>query len=252
MLVASGSKLFKPQENNYSRSFGQLTKLSTAPANTPLVGAVFCHDGTMVTSHHESHFSVVNQYGLYVPDEPYTASELSALSYHGVLRPQFGPYYVDIDCPDTASQRAKSVRMVGEQLLEGNWTATLMTAAWIHLGGQAPEMFEAATATSHRLTARASLMPAALRHLDYLQRFEIDEDDLRVIGGIVVTSPELTVEDLLRIGGTQRHLTKARELCAVVDTAALEQRFIDHAKLPGMEKAHELLHELLQSLVTAA
>lgn len=251
MLAVSGSRLFKPRENDYPQNSAQLNKLSTAPANTQLVGAVFCHDGTMVTSHLESHFSVINQYGLYVPDNPYTASELSAMSYHKVLRPQFGPYYVDMDLPDTASQRARSVRMVGEQLLEGNWTATLLTAAWIHLGGQTPEMFEAATAVSHRLTARASLMPAALRHTDYLQRSEIGEDDLRVIGGIVVTSPELTIEDLLRIGGTQRHLKKARELCRVVDVAALEQRFVDHASLPGMDKAHELFDELLLSIETA-
>ena len=205
----------------------------------------------MATFHHDSHFSVINQYSLYVPNDPYTASELSAMSYHGVLRPQFGPYYVDTELPDTSSQRAKSVRMAGEQLIDGSWTATLLTAAWIHLGGQAPEMLEAATAVSHRLIARASIIPAALRHTDYLQRTEIDEEDLRVIGGIVVTSPELTVEDLLRIGGTPRHVQKARELCAFVDAAALQQRFIDHAHLPGMAKARELFDELLLSLGTA-
>ena len=206
----------------------------------------------MVTLHHESKFSVINQYNLYVPGNPYTASELSAMSYHGVLRPQFGPYYVDLDLPDTASQRAKSVKMVGDQLIDGSWTATLLTAAWIHLGGQAPEMFEAAAAVSHRVSSRAGVMPAAIRHTDYLQRAEIDDEDLRVIGGVVVTSPELTVEDLLRIGGTPRHQEKARQLCTVVDVAALKQLFTDHSDLPGMTKARELFDTLQVSVETAA
>lgn len=204
----------------------------------------------MVSSHHDLRFSVVNQYNLYVPGNPYTASELSAMAYHGVLRPQFGPYYVDVDLPDTPSQRAKSVRMVADQLIDGSWTATLLTAAWIYLGGQAPEMFEAATATPHRGATRATVMPTAFRHTDYLQRSEIDEEDLRVVGGVVVTSPELTIEDLLRIGGSKRHQQQAHQLCALVDVATLHQRF--DSEVPGMAKARELLEKLMHSASSAA
>ena len=164
-----------------------------------------------------------NQFDLYVPSNPYTASELSAMSYQGVLRPQFGPYYVDSGLPDTAAVRAKSVRMVGEQLIDGSWTATLLTAAWIHLGGQAPEMFEAATAVAHRGKSRSTLIPTALRHSDYLSD-ESMQDDLLVIGGVIVTSPELTIEDLLRLGGQGRHLEQARQLCALTEHDRLTQR----------------------------
>jgi len=186
--------------------------------------------------------SVTNQYNLYVPHEPYTPSELSAMAYHGVLRPQFGPYYVDADLPDTASQRAKSVRMAAERLIEGDWTATLLTAAWIYLGGHAPEMLEAATALQHRGASRNRVIPTALRHADYLRHDEIDQEDLRVIGGIVVTCPELTIEELLRIGGTRRHQLKAQQLCAYVDMEALDRRF--STDRPGMQQARDLLQSL--------
>ena len=172
----------------------------------------------MTISQVVSPFAVLNPYNLYVPGNPYTASELSAMSYQGLLRPQFGPYYVAADLPDTASQRAKSVKMAAEQLIEGNWTATLLTAAWIYLGGQAPEMFEAATAKQHRGMSRAKIMPTTLRHCDYLQREDLSDHDLRVIGGVVVTSPELTIDELAKIGGSPRHQHKAQQLSTLVET----------------------------------
>lgn len=138
------------------------------------------------------------------------------MSYQGMLRPQFGPYYVDTHLPDTPSQRAKSVKMVAEQFIEGSWTATLLTAAWIYLGGQAPEMFEAATAEQHRGKSRAKIIPATLRHCDYLQRKDLDDQELRVIGGVVVTSPELTIEELTKIGGSQRHQVRAQQLSSLI------------------------------------
>ena len=190
---------------------------------------------------------MTNEYHLYVPNHPFNASELSAMAYHGMLRPQFGPFYVDIDLPDTASQRAKSVRMVGERLLPGNWTATLLTAAWIHLGGQAPEIFEAATASIPRKRRRSMIMPSAIRQSDYLDRAEVSEDDLQVIGGVVVTAPELTIVDLLRIGGTQRHQDRVSELLARTDLNALRQRLQDQSSLPGMSTAQQLFESLMEN-----
>lgn len=200
--------------------------------------------GCMVISQHEAHFADTNEHNLYVPNDPYTASELSAMAYHGALRPQFGPYYIDIDMPDTAAQRAKSVRLAGQRLLDGKWTATMFTAAWIHLGGQAPELFEAATATQKRPKPGSRLMPMAVRHTDYLQRSQVAEDDLLVIGGIVVTGLALTIEDLLRIGGTPRHQLRAGMLAKRVDADELRQRFLRNAALPGMENAQQLLDQL--------
>lgn len=167
------------------------------------------------------------------------------MAYHGMLRSQFGPFYVDTDMPDTASQRAKSVRMVGERIISGTWTATLLTAAWIHLGGQAPELFEAATASTTRQRARSRLMPSVIRQSDYLERVEVSEDDLQVIGGVVVTGPELTVVDLLRIGGTLRHQARAIELLDRVNLETLRQRICDHESLPGMTAAQQLLETLI-------
>lgn len=189
---------------------------------------------------------MTNEYHLYVPNNPFNASELSAMTYHGMLRPQFGPFYVDIDLPDTASQRAKSVRMVGERLISGSWTATLLTAAWIHLGGQAPEIFEAATASIPRKRRRSRIMPSAIRQSDYLDRAEVSEDDLQVIGGVVVTAPELTIVDLLRVGGVQRYQDRVYELFNRIDLNAMRQRLQDQSSLPGMSTAQQLFESLVK------
>lgn len=188
--------------------------------------------------------SITNHYDLYVPHEPYSPSELSAMTYHGVLRPQFGPYYVDVTTPDTASQRAKGVRLAGEQLIAGDWTATMLTAAWIHLGGQSPEMFEAATATYQGTRLRSKIIPTAFRHIDYLQRSDIADEDLLVSGGIVVTSLELTIEDLLRTGRTARHHSCAGELANQVDLDHLQERFHNKRHLDGMQQALKCLEQL--------
>lgn len=187
--------------------------------------------------------SVTNQYNLYVPYDPYSPSELSAMAYHGVLRPQFGPYYVDQDVPDTAAQRAKSVRTAGEQLIVGEWTANLLTAAWIHLGGQAPEMLEAGTTTHQRTRLRSRIVPTALRQMDYLDRSDVADDDLLVIGGIVVTNIELTIEDLLRYGGTPRHLDRARKLAMLASPKLLRERFLENDRYDS-ETAHQHLAQL--------
>lgn len=189
--------------------------------------------------------SVTNHYNLYVPYDPYSPSELSAMAYHGVLRPQFGPYYVDVTTPDTAAQRAKSVRMAGEQLIEDDWTATMLTAAWVHLGGQAPEMFEAGTAKYQRARLRSQIIPTAFRHIDYLQRPDLADDDLLVIGGVIVTSIELTIEDLLRAGRTRRHHDRALALAAMVHPDALHERFHRHRHLDGMDQARQHLEKVL-------
>lgn len=188
---------------------------------------------------------VTTEHQLYVPGNPYNVSELSAMAFHGMLRPQFGPFYVDVDVPDSASQRAKSVRMVGDHLIGNDWTATLLTAAWIHLGGQAPELFEAATAATTRKHARSRLMPSAIRSVDYLSRAEISDDDLQVIGGVIVTSPELTVVDLLRIGATERHQIRATELLPRVNMQSLRTRLDSQQALPGMRTARELFAALM-------
>ncbi len=200
----------------------------------------------MTLSHNDAPFSMTNEYHLYVPNNPYNASELSAMAYHGMLRPQFGPFYVDIDLPDTASQRAKSVRMIGERLISGSWTATLLTAAWIHLGGQAPEYFEAATACTTRQRKRSRIMSAAIRQSDYLERPDISDDDLQIIGGVVVTAPELTVMDLLRIGGTQRHQDRAYALLGRTNIDSLRRRFEDHNTSPDIVAAQKLFESLVR------
>lgn len=189
--------------------------------------------------------SVTNQYGLYVPYDPFSPAELSAMAYHGILRPQFGPYYVEADLPDHATQRAKAVRMTAEHLITGDWTATLLTAAWIHAGGQAPEMLEAGTADCQKSRSRSGIHPAALRHIDYLQRSELADDDLLVIGGVVVTNIALTIEDLLRLGGTSRHQVRALELIQMIDLDTLMDRFQSNAHLPGMDTANHHLEGLL-------
>lgn len=189
--------------------------------------------------------SVTNRYNLYVPYEPYTPSELSAMAYHGVIRPQFGPYYVDQEVPDTPAQRAKAVRMAGEQLIIGEWTANLLTAAWIHLGGQAPEMLEAGTATHQRTRLHSRIVPTACRQMDYLQRHDIADDDLLIIGGVVVTNIEVTIEDLVCFGGTPRHVDRARQLASWASPDVLRERFLQNQHFDNPETVQQHLEKLL-------
>lgn len=206
---------------------------------------------TMVTTSLDTYNTVTNQYNLYVPFEPYSPAELSAMTYQGILRPQFGPYYAHVSVADTSTQRAKSVKMAGDRLIKGDWTAAMLTAAWIHLGGQAPEMLEAETTEYQKSRGRSRLIPLALRHVDYLTREEVAEDDLLVIGGVVVTGLALTIEDLLRLGGTARHQQRAKELAAQTSPDWLYQRFQQNKRLPGMDQAGQMLETLLAELETA-
>lgn len=199
----------------------------------------------MVTLQDNTATDVLSQDHLYGPNMPYTASELSAMAYHGMLRPQFGPYYVDVDIPDTAAQRAKSVKLVGDHTIDGDWSATLLTAAWIHTGGQCPELFEATTITSPRMKERSEMMPKMLRHASSWEQSDDDQEDLLVIGGAVVTSPSRTIEDLLRIGATRRHQFKALELLPLVCPEQLRTRFAAHTQLAGMKTASQVFETLL-------
>src|SRR5699024_10683037 len=79
------------------------------------------------------------------------------------------------------------------------------------------------------------------------------EDDLLVIGGVVVTSVALTIEDLLRLGGTPRHQSRALELTKMIHLDTLVDRFQSKAHLPGMDTANYHLEGLLdQAALTAA
>lgn len=181
--------------------------------------------------------SVTNQYQLYVPYEPYSPAELSAMAYHGLLRDQFGPYYVDTELPDTTAQRAKAVKMAGEQLVTGEWTARMLTAAWIHLGGQAPEMLEAGTATYQRARLRSRIIPTALRHLDYQHSPDVADEDVLMVGGVMVTSIDLTVKELLDCGGTRRHIDKAGGLAQLTGQEHLLHRIEAHSYAEDFEIA---------------
>src|SRR5699024_3650945 len=91
----------------------------------------------------------------------------------------------------------------------------------------------------------ARIMPSAIRQTDYLQRPEVSDDELQVIGGVLVTGQELTIRDLLRLGGTQRHQQRAYELLDHVDIEDLPQHFDKAARLPDMGKAYQLLELLI-------
>lgn len=159
----------------------------------------------MTISTNHSRHDARHVHNLFVPHEPHTPSELSAMAFQGLLRAQFGPYYVAKNIPDTPAQRAKSVQLIGEQLIDGPWIAIHFTAAWIHLGGQAPENFEAATRKPQRSRRNRKIMPALLQHENYSQRNDITDENLVVIGGVVVTSIELTMHQMSACHHSLRH-----------------------------------------------
>ena len=89
-------------------------------------------------------------------------------------------------------------------------------------------------------------MSSAIRQSDYLERSDISDEDLQIIGGVVVTAPELTIMDLLRIGGTQRHQDRAYELLDRVNIDSLRQRFDAHSALPDIGTAQQLFESLVR------
>jgi len=145
---------------------------------------------------------------LYFADDRLSRAELTAACLDGHLV-ALGDAYMPADAIETAALRAGSlVRTLGDTL-----AATHLSAAWVH--GALPLPPRRHT-VQRAVSRRLHVMPD--RHLVY-RDLAVASDDLQVIGGALVTTPERTLADLARVADVE-HVHAARLLAGMDPDAA--------------------------------
>ncbi|NII70983.1 hypothetical protein [Microbacterium ulmi] len=125
---------------------------------------------------------------LYFVDDRLSPAELSAARLDGHLV-ELGDAYIPADAVETSGLRAGSLRgILGDTL-----AATHLTAAWVHGALSEPP----ARHTVQRAVAKR-LHHVMGRRILYRDG-AIEQDDLQVLGGVLVTSPVRTLADLARV-----------------------------------------------------
>lgn len=145
---------------------------------------------------------------LYFADDRLSCAELTAACLDGHLV-ALGDAYMPADAVETPALRAGSLaRILGDTL-----AATHLTAAWIH--GCLPEP-PARHTVQRAVSRRLHVVPD--RHLVY-RDLTVASEDLRLIGGVLVTTPDRTLADLARVDDTA-HVHAARLLAGGDSDAA--------------------------------
>lgn len=122
-----------------------------------------------------------------LPSSRLSASELHAAALDGEVVP-IGEGFVPIDAPITATARAASLLPL---LIDDRVVVADRSAAWVWGWSPAP----ASIATCVAITAR---IPSPDRRRLRAREVVIDDDELRMLGPVVVTSPVRTLLDLAR------------------------------------------------------
>lgn len=125
---------------------------------------------------------------LYFPGDRLSTAELSAARLDGDVV-ELGEAYIPADAVETRALRAGSLRgILGDTL-----AATHLSAAWVHGGLDEPP----ARHTVQRAVPRR-LHHVVGRRVVYRDP-EVAADDIWIIGGVAVTSPQRTLADLARV-----------------------------------------------------
>lgn len=125
---------------------------------------------------------------LYFAGDRLSSAELTAACLDGHLM-AVGDAYMPADAVETSALRAGSLaRILGDTL-----AATHLTAAWIHGGLPLPP---ARHTVQRAVPRRLHVMPE--HQLVYRDR-ALAADDVRILGGVRVTTPERTLADLVRV-----------------------------------------------------
>jgi hypothetical protein len=180
-----------------------------------------------------------------VPGLPYTGPELRAMEISGMVDHVIGDLYLPAGGGSRAQRvRAAAVRRLAAPLLGGPWTATGLTAAWIHDGGPAPGVLEASVERFHRIPLRPLSVGLRLEQSDAARH----AGDVVEIWGTSCTSVDRTIEDLLRRAGdpvlAPPAVAAARRLLAGAEVPALRARFEARRRRPGMAAARRALDRL--------
>lgn len=149
---------------------------------------------------------------LYFADERLSAAELSAARLDGHVV-ELGDAFIPADAVETPGLRAGSLR----EMLRDTLAATHLSAAWVHGALDTPPP---------RHTVQRAV-PRRLHHVFGARLLyrdgQVDERDLELRGGVLVTTPRRTLADLCRVAD-DAHAEAARrlaQLCPGLAQAAI-------------------------------
>ena len=172
---------------------------------------------------------------LYFADERLSRAELTAACLDGDLV-ALGDAYIPADAVETAALRAGSLA----ETLGDTLAATHLSAAWVH-GGLLlpPSRHTVQRGVPRRLHVRPD------RRVVY-RDLQVPGDDLQLVGGVLVTTPERTLADLARVGDDEH--TAAARLLAEIDADAAYQAIarLEAGALPHKRAALACLRALVE------
>ena len=172
---------------------------------------------------------------LYFADERLSRAELTAACLDGDLV-ALGDAYIPADAVETAALRAGSLA----ETLGDTLAATHLSAAWVHGGlPLPPPRHTVQRGVPRRLHVRPD------RRVVY-RDLQVPGDDLQLVGGVLVTTPERTLADLARVGDDEH--TEAARLLAEIDADAACQAIarLEAGALPHKRAALACLRALVE------
>ena len=172
---------------------------------------------------------------LYFADERLSRAELTAACLDGDLV-ALGDAYIPADAVETAALRAGSLA----ETLGDTLAATHLSAAWVHGGlPLPPSRHTVQRGVPRRLHVRPD------RRVVY-RDLQVPGDDLQLVGGVLVTTPERTLADLARVGDDEH--TEAARLLAEIDADAACQAIarLEAGALPHKRAALACLRALVE------
>lgn len=172
---------------------------------------------------------------LYFADERLSRAELTAACLDGDLV-ALGDAYIPADAVETAALRAGSLA----ETLGDTLAATHLSAAWVHGGlPLPPSRHTVQRGVPRRLHVRPD------RRVVY-RDLQVPGDDLQLVGGVLVTTPERTLADLARVGDDEH--TEAARLLAEIDADAAYEAIarLEAGALPHKRAALACLRALVE------
>ncbi len=174
---------------------------------------------------------------LYFTDDRLSRAELTAACLDGHLV-ALGDAYMPADAVETAALRAGSLTLtLGDTL-----AATHLTAAWVH--GALP-LAPSRHTVQRAVPRRLHVVPD--RRVVY-RDLPVAADDLQLVGGVLVTSPQRTLADLARVGDAE-HIGAAGLLADMdPDAAARAIERLEAGTLPYKRSALARLRAICAGL----
>lgn len=174
---------------------------------------------------------------LYVPGKRLTQTELSAARIDGHVV-EVGDAYIPADLVESADVRASAV----SPLIQQGTAACLQTAAWIHGAGDTPP------AVHHvRRCVERRLRPVSNSRLVFHDT-RLCAADVRIIGGVPVTTPVRTMLDLATTLHRDPRMLPWMDLLAVAASGTPECAYAElsaRRRVPGSRAGLAALERMI-------